>query len=113
MPPARRIEWLTAKIEAHPPRKVIPSDLILHAQRVNTAHKTISEQLEKEARIAERTEEIVKTIEWSDQSKLEKITSRFLDRKRHRKRSWLRPMMTSGLKHAKRALAARNKSTAP
>jgi hypothetical protein len=112
MPPAARVAWLTAKIESYPPRKVVPSDLILHAQRLSTARETIGKQLEKEARIAERAEEIVATIKWSDQSRLEKTTSRFLDRGRHRKDSWLRPMMTSGRKHAKQALAARDKGAA-
>jgi hypothetical protein len=62
MPPARRIAWLTAKIEGYPPRKVVPPPAILHAERVSAARAEISEELTKRARIDERTEEIVGEI---------------------------------------------------
>jgi hypothetical protein len=107
---AQRVDWLTGKIESYPPRKVIPSAAVLHAQRLSAAHETVSKQLEKEARIAERAKELVATIAWPDQSRLEKTINEFLDR--HRKDSWLRPMTIAGIRHAKRALAARDKDAA-
>ena len=105
MPPARRIAWLTEKIEQHPPRKVVPPSGVLHLGRVSNARVVISEELTKRARIDERTEEILTEIEWPDQGRLPKVVTRFLDRKRHRKASWLRPMNVAGAKAGKRAIA--------
>ncbi len=103
MRPARRIEWLTEKIEAHPPRKVVPPPAVLHAGRVVAARMQISEELEKRARIAERTEEILAKIEWPvPMRRLPKITERYLERRRSR--SWGSPMHSAGVKIARRAL---------
>jgi hypothetical protein len=41
------------------------------------------------------------------------VVTRFLDRKRCRKASWLRPMKVAGIKHSKRALARLGKGEAP
>jgi hypothetical protein len=104
MPPVRRIAWLTEKIERYPPRKVIPPPAILHAERVSAARAEIRQELERRARIDERTEEIVGEIEWPDPDRLPKVVTRFLDRQRYRRTHWLRPMKVTGVKHAKRAL---------
>lgn len=105
MPPARRIAWLTEKIERYPPRKVVPPSLVLHAQRVSTARDEIRAELVKRARIEEQTEELLKQIEWRTSSRLPKIVTRYLDRPQKRKLSWLGPMKAAGIKAAKRLLA--------
>jgi hypothetical protein len=103
MPPARRIAWLTEKIERYPPRKVIPPDAVLHEERVNAAREAIRDELTERARIEERTEEIIRKIEWPDRAALPKLVTRFLDRVRQRGESWSRPMKIAGAKAAKRA----------
>ena len=105
MAPGKRIAWLTEKIQQHPPRKVVPPSDVLHLARLRNARVAINDELTKRARIAERTEEILTGIEWSDQGRLPKVVTRFLDRKRHRKASWTRPMEVAGIKAAKRAVA--------
>jgi hypothetical protein len=106
MPPAKRIAWLTEKIEQYPPRKVVPPPDILHLQRVAAARAAIKEELTKRARIDQRTEEIVAKIEWPDHSRLPPLVTRFLDRAWHRQANWLRPMKVAGRKLAKRILEA-------
>jgi hypothetical protein len=105
MAPGKRIAWLTEKIEKHPPRKVIPPRGVLHSGRVSAARGVIKDELTKRARIEERTEEILTEIEWPDRERLPRVVSRFLDRKHHRKDSWVQPMNAAGAKAAQRAIA--------
>jgi hypothetical protein len=105
MPPADRIEWITRKIESYPPRKVIPPAAVLHAQRVSSAGEAIREELERRAQIEKRTAHIVAQIQWSPPEGTPEVARRYLDRKRHRRASWLHPMSTAGKKLAKRTLA--------
>jgi hypothetical protein len=104
MPPAKRIAWLTEKIERYPPRKVVPPAMVLHEERVAAAREAIRDELTERARIEERTEEIVRKIEWPDRAALPKLVTRFLERVRQRRESWSRPMKIAGAKAAKRAL---------
>ncbi len=64
MPPAERVDWLTKKIEAHPPRKVIPPAGFLNVERINAARGEIFGELLARAKLEERTEEILSQIEW-------------------------------------------------
>jgi Uncharacterised nucleotidyltransferase len=81
-------------------------DLLVPEARWAAAVQALQqEELTKRARIDERTEEILTGIEWSDQGKLPKVVSRFLDRKRYRKASWARPMFVAGMKAGKRTMA--------
>jgi hypothetical protein len=105
LPPADRITWIAGKIEKHPPRKVIPPRAILHDQRVSAAREEISNELEARARIAERTEEILTKVDWSPTERIPGVVRRYLDRKRHRGASWIRPMTAAGKKQGKRTLA--------
>jgi DNA topoisomerase VI subunit B len=104
MPPARRIAWLTEKIDRYPPRKVVPPPHVLHLKRVSAARDEIRDELTRRARIEERTEEIVARAAWSDQSRLPPLVTRFLDRARQRRASWICPMKIAGRKLAKRIL---------
>ena len=70
--------------------------MVLHRERVSAARDAIREELTRRARIDERTEEILTKIEWPDQGRLPKLVTRFLDRARQRKESWLRPMKAAG-----------------
>ena len=67
------------------------------------AREAIRDELTERARIEERTEEIVRKIEWPDRAALPKLVTRFLDRVRQRRESWSRPMKIAGAKAAKRA----------
>jgi DNA topoisomerase VI subunit B len=105
MPPADRVEWLTGKIEAHPPRKVIPPDHVLDQARVGAARDEIYEELERRAGLEERTEEIVRGLVWPvPRTRLPRIAERYLDRKPFRRRRWRAPMAESGRKVARRVL---------
>ena len=105
MRPTDRVAWLTKKIEAHPPRKVVPPPDVLDRTRRGAARDEIYGELERRAQLAERTEELLAEIEWPVPSeRLPKITRRFLERRRQRRKSWVSPMRTSGLKIARRAL---------
>jgi hypothetical protein len=105
MPPAQRIAWLTEKIERHPPRKVEPPAHVLHAARVSAARAVIIEELTERARIEERTDEIMTMVEWPPPERASEVTRRYLDRKRHRRASWTRPMKESGARAARRIIS--------
>ena len=105
MPPARRIAWLTKKVERYPPRKVIPPATGLHAERVGAAGAAVRDELEKRARIEERTAEILTLAEWPSKERLPEVARRYLERKHHRADSWRSPMTAAGKKRAKRILA--------
>jgi hypothetical protein len=105
MPPADRIAWLTRKIEQYPPRKVVPPAILLHAERVSAARAEIRDEIERRARIDERTDEALATVKWSAKAKLPKLVNRFLEREKYRDANWKRPMKIAGRKLAKRVLA--------
>jgi hypothetical protein len=113
MPPADRIAWITEKIERCPPRKVEAPAAVLHAERVSAARGVIFEELTERARIEERTDAFLAGIEWPDRECLPKVVSRFLNRKRQRKKSWRRPMTLAGEKMAQRALARLDEDQMP
>jgi hypothetical protein len=106
MAPAKRITWLTEKIERYPPRKVVPPPDVLHLQRVAAARAAIKEELTKRARIDQRTEQIVGKIKWPDRSGLPQLVTRFLDRPRQRRHLWLHAMKIAGRRLAQRILEA-------
>jgi hypothetical protein len=103
MAPAERIAWITEKIEKHPPRKVIPPARVLHAQRVSAAGAAVREELEKRARIEERTSEIISRIEWPPAERTTEVARRYLEipRRDH----WPDPMAVEGKRIAKRTIA--------
>jgi DNA topoisomerase VI subunit B len=103
MPPADRIAWVTGKVEKHPPRKVIPPAPLLHAKRITAASAAIADELQKRARIEERTTEILQQIEWPSQARALEITCRYLER--HRRDHWPDPMEAAGKQLAKRTMA--------
>ena len=105
MPPAERIAWITRKIEQHPPRKVIPPATVLHAERVSAAGAAVRKELEKRARIEERTAEILTRIEWPPEQRTCEIARRYLERKHHRGDSWRGPMAAAGKRLASRTIA--------
>jgi hypothetical protein len=111
MQPAQRITWLTEKIQAHPPRKVIPPPTIMHSERVSAARAALIDEQTERARIEERADEILAEIEWPNRERLPKVVTRFLDRKRQRKKSWRQPMAFAGEKLARRALARLDEET--
>jgi Topoisomerase 6 subunit A/Spo11, Toprim domain len=103
--PVQRVDWITRKIEQHPPRKVVPPPHVLHGERVSAARDAIVEELTERARINERADEILDAIEWPDRGRLQRVVARFLDRKSQRKAFWRRPMISAGERQAKRVLA--------
>jgi hypothetical protein len=105
MAPAQRIAWITKKIEKHPPRKVIPPHQVLHEKRLSAAREVITDELTERARIEERTDEIMKMVEWPPPERASEVTRRYLDLKRHRRASWTRPMKASGARAAKRIIS--------
>jgi hypothetical protein len=105
MAPAQRIAWITTKIERYPPRKLIPPHHVLHDERVSVARKAIIEELTERAQIEKRADKIMKLIEWSPPEWASEVARRYLDRKRHRGASWLRPMKASGARVAKRIIS--------
>jgi hypothetical protein len=103
MPPAARVAWLTRKIEAHPPRKVIPPAAVLDRERIGAARSEIFDELLERARIEERTEELLAEIEWPvPAARLPKIAKRYLERRRAVR--WDDPMRRSGHKIARRVV---------
>jgi hypothetical protein len=103
MRPADRVAWLTEKIEAHPPRKVIPPDSALNHERISAARGKIFNELLEQARLDKRADEILATIEWPVPTKrLPKIAGRYLER--FRSERWDSPMRRSGHKIAQRVL---------
>jgi DNA topoisomerase VI subunit B len=105
MAPAQRIAWITEKIEKHPPRKVVPPHQVLHEKRQSAAREVIIEELTERARIEERTDEIMTMVEWPPPERASEVTRRYLDRKRHRRASWTRPMKESGARAARRIIS--------
>ena len=103
MPPADRIAWLTQKIEHHPPRKVIPPARVLHEKRVSVAGAAVHAELEKRARIEERSTEILSRIKWPSAERTPEIARRYLERHRHD--HWPDPMEAAGKRLAKRTIA--------
>jgi hypothetical protein len=92
------------RVEAHPPRKVIPPSGWLHVTRVDAARAEIRAELTKRARIEERTEERVADLEWPPSEKAPEIVKRYLDK--YRAAQWSAPMKAAGRKIAKLALKA-------
>jgi hypothetical protein len=105
--PADRIDWITKKIEDYPPRKVIPPTGELHDVRVEAARRIIYGELERRARLDERTDEILKELVWPvPKDRLPRIAERYLDRDRFRRLRWSAPMHEAGEKLAARVMKA-------
>jgi len=104
MAPLDRVAWITRKIEAYPPRKVVPPAHVLRGERVSEARREISEELTRRARIDERTAKLLAKIKWPDAEKLPPVVTRYLDRAHNRQDNWRSPMRLAGMKHAKRVL---------
>jgi hypothetical protein len=104
MTPVERIDWLTKKIENYE-RKVIPPAKVLHGKRSIAARLAIYEELERRAKLHERTDEIMEGLVWAaPQERLAAVTERYLNRPRFRKKLWTSPMKRAGRKLAARVM---------